>query len=75
MVDIVLRQRDRWIVESHADSVWEGVLESEPEPHDCLAQNRLDDALSAFAEFTGLTCPSRGLRTTLVVWRIYLPWT
>lgn len=57
VVDIVLKQGERWIAETLSGSLWEAVLDAEPEPHICVAEHRLDDALRAFAEFTDLKSP------------------
>lgn len=57
VVDIVLKLGERWVEESRFGSVWETVLDSEPEPHVYIAENRLNDALRAFAEFADLKCP------------------
>lgn len=57
VVDIVLRQGEGWVAESLSDSLWEKVLDVEPEPHVHVPENRQDDVLRAFAEFADLKCP------------------
>jgi HD-GYP domain-containing protein (c-di-GMP phosphodiesterase class II) len=57
IVDIVLKQGEGWITETISHPLWEAVLDREPAPHICVAENRLDDVLRAFAEFTDLKCP------------------
>ncbi|HEX6508633.1 MAG TPA: HD domain-containing phosphohydrolase, partial [Chloroflexota bacterium] len=57
VVDLCLAQGERWLAEASASSLWEAVLDAEPEPRMSVAEAELDTALRAFAEFTDLKSP------------------
>ncbi|HEX6509357.1 MAG TPA: HD domain-containing phosphohydrolase, partial [Chloroflexota bacterium] len=57
VVDLFLARGERWIAEASAGSLWEAVLDAEPEPTMSVAEGELDTPLQAFAEFTDLKSP------------------
>jgi HD-GYP domain-containing protein (c-di-GMP phosphodiesterase class II) len=57
VVDIALEHGVTWLTQTAAESVWEVMLDAEPEPHIFVTESRLDDVLRAFAEFTDLKSP------------------
>jgi HD-GYP domain-containing protein (c-di-GMP phosphodiesterase class II) len=56
VADVLLEEGEGWLAEA-AGSAWEAVQAVEPEPVILLAGLRLDDVLSAFADFADLKSP------------------
>ena len=56
IVDIVLDQGEAWLADT-TESAWEIALATEPAPHIYVTEDRVDDVLRAFAEFTDLKSP------------------
>jgi putative nucleotidyltransferase with HDIG domain len=52
-----LKRSDELLDVIEKDSVWDAVLEVEPEPRPWLPGSRIDDAARAFADFTDLKSP------------------
>ncbi len=55
--DAFLKRSDDLLDAIESDSVWDAVLEVEPEPRPWLPGSRIDDAARAFADFTDLKSP------------------
>jgi putative nucleotidyltransferase with HDIG domain len=52
-----LKRSDEILDAIETESVWDAVLEVEPEPRPWLPQSRIDDTARAFADFTDLKSP------------------
>jgi HD-GYP domain-containing protein (c-di-GMP phosphodiesterase class II)/DNA-binding CsgD family transcriptional regulator len=52
-----LRRSDEMLDAIEKESVWDAILELEPEPRPWLPESRIDDTARAFADFTDLKSP------------------
>lgn len=57
VVGAFLKHSDELLDVIESDSVWDAVLEAEPEPRPWLPESRIDDTARAFADFTDLKSP------------------
>ncbi|MGI8828059.1 MAG: HD domain-containing phosphohydrolase [Chloroflexota bacterium] len=57
VVDVVLDRGESWLAATRDESVWERVLDVEPEPCIRVAEAELGNVLRAFAEFADLKSP------------------
>ncbi|MGH3103844.1 MAG: HD domain-containing phosphohydrolase [Gaiellaceae bacterium] len=57
VVDLFLERGERPIAAAGGDSPWEAVLACEPSPQTRISESRLDEVLSAFADFADLKSP------------------
>jgi HD-GYP domain-containing protein (c-di-GMP phosphodiesterase class II)/DNA-binding CsgD family transcriptional regulator len=57
VVDAFLTNFDAMVDAVSAESVWDAVIEAEPEPRPWLPETRLDDVARAFADFVDLKSP------------------
>lgn len=57
IADIFLKRSDELLDAIEQDSIWDAVLEAEPEPGPWLPESRIDETARAFADFTDLKSP------------------
>jgi len=57
VAEAFLKRADDLLDAVEKDSVWDAVLQAEPEPHPWLPESRIDDTARAFADFTDLKSP------------------
>jgi HD-GYP domain-containing protein (c-di-GMP phosphodiesterase class II) len=57
VADVFLDQAERWLTDAEEQSVWQAVLAAEPQPNAAVEAGRLDEVLSAFADFADLKSP------------------
>ena len=57
IADAFLKHGERLVATLEGESAWESVLQAEPAPQEWVPEARLDDILSAFADFADLKSP------------------
>lgn len=57
IVDVFLRRADAVLALTERESVWDAVLDAEPEPRPWIPADRLDDVTRAFADLVDLKSP------------------